>query len=896
MKVLKPIGGFRGRSVSSSMNQRSSIEIGSTAASPEDVPLAERPLLADDQKTVVSTTAQSPEDAAVEVSVSPGADAPVEQTAQEIRDRLFRRSGTDSQSERGLQLAHFRVQQQVGSGGMGAVFLADDLELSREVALKVLNPVTSADPALVARFRNEARACAQLNHDNIARVYYSGQQAGVHFIAYEYAAGQNIRQLISARGRLPEDETLNYTIQATLALSHINAAGVVHRDIKPSNIILTENGRIKVVDLGLARRDSQDSFGDLTVAGTMLGTFDYVAPEQARDPREADIRSDVYSLGCTVYHMLTGQPPYPEGTGMQKLLDHQGKSPPDPRSVAVDLSPEFSAIVQKMMNTDPDLRYQDPGQLLVDLTSLATRMGLRTVPAEGIVWRRVPVRRVRELSGAIFLTGAVLAICVAALTMHFFPARNVAIEDAQFERWKAVADTAAPVVPAPPQESSQEPAADSSEAVTETPGVDPEPVMPPQPLPARAPIRLVAPDGTSETMDSLQLALEGVKSGGEIVLDFDGPLEDPVPCLTRLRSGDERVITIRAAEGRRPVLEFEGDETAGGSGSTTPGRLFSLSSDLKLSFVGIHLKVTVRGDVQTDEWMLFELIGPGQLELRNCIIDVLNPMRGQKASVVRITEPRTEVSETARLNLQFTNVLVRGGCDLISCAAQASGDIDIQQSAFVLDGSLLRNVGSSYPFGVGGRLLCSMNYVTCLSTEPAFVLEASERMNEAEDFDRLIPDLEVTSRSCVYDTLVDAGVLVASQGNAYESELEDQFVWRGQNNLYHDVGTYWRIRSGKQTTETMLSFADWVARWTPMSDAGEADAQQAQTDVWRNSTAREALTSSDLTTIGSEAFELNRSLFFPEGTATYQIDDMGQLPGADPSVLPSLEPDPDLRL
>lgn len=869
------------------MNQRSSIDTGSTAASPEDVPLAERPLLADDQKTVVSTTVQTPADDEVEVEVR----SQPALSAQEIRDRLFRRPGSDSLSERGLRLAHFLVREQVGSGGMGAVFLADDLELSRQVALKVLNPVTSADPALVARFRNEARACAQLNHDNIARVYYSGQQSGVHFIAYEYAAGQNIRQLITANGRLPEDDTLNYAIQATLALSHIDAAGVVHRDIKPSNIILTDNGRIKVVDLGLARRDSQDSFGDLTVAGTMLGTFDYVAPEQARDPREADIRSDLYSLGCTVYHMLTGQPPYPEGTGMQKLLDHQGKSPPDPRSVALDISPEFSAIVQKMMNTDPGLRYQDPGQLLVDLTSLARRVGLRTVPAEGIIWRRVPVRRVRELSGSIFLAGAVLAICVAALTMHFFPGRNVALEDAQFERWKATANT--PVeeprtVPEPPVEQPQEPdtAADDTER-------EDAPVTVPQPVPARPEIRLVAPDGTSEPMPSLQQALEGVKSGGEIVLDFDGPLPDPIPCLARLRSGDERVITIRAAEGRRPVLEFQGDESDG-SGSPTPGRLLSMSSDLKLSFVGIHLKVSVRGDVQTDEWMLFELIGPGQLEIRDCVIDVLNPMRGQKASVVKLTEPRTEVSDAARTRIQFTNVVVRGGCDLITCAAQTSGDISIEQSAFALDGTMLRNLGSSYPFGVGGRLLCSMDHVTCLSTEPAFVLEASELLNEAEDFDRLIPALEVTSQSCVFDSLVSAGVLVASQGNTYVSELEDLFIWRGADNLYHAVDTFWRVNSGKEAPR-MYTFADWVSRWTPMSDAAESSPQQATADVWQDAAAREALSSADLTTIGTGAFVLNRSLFFPADTATYQFDAGGKLPGADLSSLPPLQPPSERR-
>ena len=127
------------------------------------------------------------------------------------------------------------------------------------------------------------------------------------FIAYEFASGRTIRDLIMERGRLSVAEAVNYAIQVTLALNHISAAGIVHRDIKPSNIMLTESGRVKVVDLGLARRDMDDSIGEITVAGTTLGTFDYIAPEQARDPRNADVRSDIYSLGCTIYHMVTGQ-------------------------------------------------------------------------------------------------------------------------------------------------------------------------------------------------------------------------------------------------------------------------------------------------------------------------------------------------------------------------------------------------------------------------------------------------------------------------------------------------------------------------------------------------------------------------------------------------------------
>ena len=254
------------------------------------VPLSERPLVADSENTVIS----APEQPRIDAKTEPSANADA------FRQRLFPASGTATGEEAGIRLAHFEISQRLGAGGMGAVFRAADLELARDVALKILHPASSQDTSLIARFRNEARACASLNHDNIARVFYAGSQDGLYFIAYEFASGRTIRDLIMERGRLTSADTVNYAIQVTLALNHIAAAGIVHRDIKPSNIMLTESGRVKVVDLGLARRDTTDSIGDITVAGTTLGTFDYIAPEQARDPRNADIRSDIYSLGCKI--------------------------------------------------------------------------------------------------------------------------------------------------------------------------------------------------------------------------------------------------------------------------------------------------------------------------------------------------------------------------------------------------------------------------------------------------------------------------------------------------------------------------------------------------------------------------------------------------------------------
>jgi len=299
--------------------------------------------------------------------------------------RLFP-TAADADDVAGVRIGHFTIQRRVGVGGMGSVFLATDERLRRNIALKILAPSLSVDASSVQRFQNEARAAARLDHDNIARVFFYGEDAGLHYIAYEYVAGSNLRDVIRLKGKLDPAEAVNYTMQLAAALSHTSAAGVVHRDIKPSNILITPQRRAKLVDLGLARRDSHEGSAELTVAGTTLGTFDYISPEQAKDPRNVDVRSDIYSLGCTLYHMLTGEPPYPEGTVLQKLLDHQGKEAPDPARKNRRVSPELSAVVRRMMASDPRRRYANPGELLRDLLVVARSLGSGAVPIDGQVW------------------------------------------------------------------------------------------------------------------------------------------------------------------------------------------------------------------------------------------------------------------------------------------------------------------------------------------------------------------------------------------------------------------------------------------------------------------------------------------------------------------------------
>lgn len=265
-------------------------------------------------------------------------------------------------------LGKYKIQRKVGSGGMGSVFLAVDQQLKRTVALKVLPKDKASNLTLVRRFKAEGQAGAQMEHPNIVSVYESGEIDGYLYLAMEFVEGVDAFELLRKRGVIPVKRSVDIIKQATLALQHANQRQIVHRDIKPSNLMIRDrDGVVKLADLGLARFLEDDGDLGLTKAGTTVGTVDYMSPEQARDSKAADIRSDLYSLGCTWFHLLTGNPPYPDGDLMNKLRAHAMQPVPDPRQVNPSVPAGVAAIVQRMMAKKPEDRYQTPAQLLWDL-------------------------------------------------------------------------------------------------------------------------------------------------------------------------------------------------------------------------------------------------------------------------------------------------------------------------------------------------------------------------------------------------------------------------------------------------------------------------------------------------------------------------------------------------
>ena len=280
----------------------------------------------------------------------------------------------------------FLLEEAIGVGGMGAVYRALDTKLDRQVALKLLPTDQAADPEVVARFYQEGRSAARLDHENIARVYGIGKDGAYHYIAFEFIEGKTLRQRAESTGPLPIKEAVHIALEIAQALVHASERGVVHRDIKPSNIIITPSGRAKLVDMGLARRFERDGDNGLTQSGMTLGTFDYISPEQVRDPRDVDVRSDLYSLGCTMFQMLTGRPPFPGGTVLQKLIQHQEELPADVRTLNPLVPAELANIVVKLMAKDRDRRHQTPEHLVRDLLAVAGSIGLQTSSVPFPAW------------------------------------------------------------------------------------------------------------------------------------------------------------------------------------------------------------------------------------------------------------------------------------------------------------------------------------------------------------------------------------------------------------------------------------------------------------------------------------------------------------------------------
>lgn len=335
-----------------------------------------------------------------------------------------------------LLLGPYVLLDKLGEGGMGQVFKARHRRLGRVDAIKLIRQVHLSNPDASKRFYREIRAASALAHANIVHAYDADEVDGVHYFAMEYVDGMDLREVLKQRGPLPVAEACDYVRQAALGLQHAYERGLVHRDVKPHNLLVTAGTpTVKILDLGLARFShaaEQGVSSTMTGDGTVMGTPDYIAPEQALSSHAVDIRADVYSLGCTLYHLLTGSVPFPNGTAMEKLLAHQLTQPATVRELRPGVSHAVEQVVARAMAKKPEERFQTPAEMARALTEAlqqggnsdsdpapAWDFGMTTTPLSGNGATMAQAQHLRRQRGArerhLFWVLAVAAILLSTL-------------------------------------------------------------------------------------------------------------------------------------------------------------------------------------------------------------------------------------------------------------------------------------------------------------------------------------------------------------------------------------------------------------------------------------------------------------------------------------------------
>jgi len=319
--------------------------------------------------------------------------------------------------KRGLVLGPYRLLEPIGKGGNAQVYLAEHRAMRRRVAIKVLPPHRSADREALERFYREARAVAMLDHPAIVRAHDIACEAGIHYLVMEYIDGPSLKDFIEKNGPVPPAQAARYIHQTIDGLDHAHQHGLLHRDIKPANLMLDKKGNIKILDMGLVKFFEQidDTLTRDLSKGAVLGTADYLSPEQALSCHDVDIRSDIYSLGATFYTLLNGQPPFHGSKLTQKLIDHQIKEPPPLHELRPEIPLELCALVRKMMAKKPQDRHQTPAEVRDALKPWLTYASKPLVAAESGSRKMAAPAASRARGAFRWIFNALGFVCVGAV-------------------------------------------------------------------------------------------------------------------------------------------------------------------------------------------------------------------------------------------------------------------------------------------------------------------------------------------------------------------------------------------------------------------------------------------------------------------------------------------------
>lgn len=733
---------------------------------------------------------------------------------------------------RGSRLDHFELLDYVGFGGMGIVFRAQDTSLNRIVAVKVLVREQPGETEIYKRFLNEAQSAARLDHENIARVYYMGEARQFAYIVFEFVEGANLRDWVQEHGPMPLVDAVNIILQMAQALGHATSRDVVHRDIKPSNILVTPSGLAKLIDMGLARFYEYERPGsDLTASGMTLGTFDYISPEQACDPRTVDVRSDIYSLGCTFFYLMTGNPPYPSGTVFEKLVKHQGEAVPDPREQNPDVTPEAARIIRKMMAKSPRKRYQTADDLMRDLMFLAGSLGLRTASQTGLVWVTPdswqPPFWERHLPWMAPL--AVLILAVIGIELFFATDRGWS---EQFAQWQTARESQ------PPERSSLPPAKTlvsnrSEREVNLEPAKlpEPKPTTPdlPAPMPepptqspqpsewvAKPPFVVVSQQG-EKAFATLETACLQAESGDVVELRFNGSRDLPSLQL------ENKVITLRAGDSFQPTLVFRYQAEEGREPRT---QMFSLvGGDLALQ--DIALELTIPQEVTAGNWSLIRTRGSRSISLTRCSLTLHNPSGYRYANFLEVAGiPGDDLIQMVNpdeptptpVDVYLQQCIVRGDAALVYSEEQQPLDLRMHKGLLVLGQHLpaIEVHGGEMPPRQAVSTSISLRQVT--ADVPAGLCHLKNSLTGNAPPSVIISCRDSILRGQAGTSLIETFGAFAVDG----SRRRDRFQWYGENVNYDQIRSLWTVNVEGESAST-LSFAGWQQHWT----TDERNAQQS---------------------------------------------------------------------
>ncbi|MGI8977703.1 MAG: serine/threonine-protein kinase [Pirellulaceae bacterium] len=297
-----------------------------------------------------------------------------EELARELvrKKKLTQYQAQELQKGKGksLSLGNYVLMEEIGAGGMGQVFKARHRRMDRIVAVKLLPAAMTNDQAAIARFEREVKAAAKISHPNIVAAFDADQAGGDHFLVMEFVDGSDLSALVKKDGPLPVDKAVNYILQAARGLEAAHAEGIVHRDIKPANLLLDKKGIVKILDMGVARLSGDvdaPTQAELTSTGVVMGTVDYMAPEQALNTKTADARADIYSLGCSLFYLLTGRATFGGDSLVAKLLAHREQPIPVLTEARPEVPEAVAAVFSKMLAKKTEERYQSMSEVIADL-------------------------------------------------------------------------------------------------------------------------------------------------------------------------------------------------------------------------------------------------------------------------------------------------------------------------------------------------------------------------------------------------------------------------------------------------------------------------------------------------------------------------------------------------